>query len=143
MHTSLDRNEESFFKFTLPNTITRYVTDGGQTSVPSEDLAFYFGGMRGRDWGPITSDDGSANTLADTLILANLTAAGDHKLWQNLTLPKHVASRANPQLVWIPVSQKGVLAVIGGVKYPESLYPSGLSSAQQQQDVRSDHLIRL
>lgn len=122
--------------------MTRYVTDGGQTSVPSENLAFYFGGMRGQDWGPITSDDGSANTLADTMILANLTATGDHQLWRNLTLPKQVEKRANPQLVWIPVSQQGALAVIGGVKYPESLDPSGLSSTQKEQDVRPNHLTR-
>ena len=119
--------------------MTRYVTDGGQASVPSEDLAFYFGGMRGQDWGPITSDDGSANTSANTLIVANLTATGDHKLWRNLTLPKYVASRANPQLVWIPVSQQGVLVVIGGVKNLGDTYPSGLSSTQQEQDVRRNH----
>ncbi|KAJ5335658.1 uncharacterized protein N7506_005594 [Penicillium brevicompactum] len=65
-HTSLDRDEESFFNSTLPSTITRHVTDGGKTSAPSEDLAFYFGGMRGRDWGPITSDDGYLqNTTGD------------------------------------------------------------------------------
>lgn len=116
--------------------MTRYVTNGGPVSVPSEDLAFYFGGMRGQDWGPITSDDASANTSANTLIAVNLAANGDRKHWRNLTLPKHVASRANPQLVWIPVSQQGVLAVIGGVKNPEEIYPSGLSSTQQEQNVR-------
>ncbi|KAJ6125905.1 hypothetical protein N7471_010398 [Penicillium samsonianum] len=63
--------------------------------------------MRGQDWGPITSDDGSANTSANTLIVANLTATGYHKLWRNLTLPNYVASRANPQVVWRPVSQQG------------------------------------
>jgi hypothetical protein len=37
--------------------------------------------------------------------------------------------------VWIPVSQQGILAVIGGVKYPEDIYPAGLSTSQQEQDV--------
>jgi hypothetical protein len=115
--------------------MTRYITHGGQVSVPSENLAFYFGGMRGPDWGPITSDDASSNTNADTLIMVNLTATGDEKLWRNSTLPSYVASRANPQLVWIPVSQQGILAVIGGVKNPEDIYPAGLSTSQQEQDV--------
>ncbi|OQD79246.1 hypothetical protein PENANT_c056G00630 [Penicillium antarcticum] len=131
-----DHDEGSFFNSSLPGNMTRYVTNGGPVSVPSEDLAFYFGGMRGRDWGPITSDDASANTSANTLIAVNMAANGDQPIWRNLTLPNYVASRANPQLVWIPVSQQGVLAVIGGVKTPEEIYPSGLSSTQQKLNVR-------
>ena len=103
--------------------------------MPSENLAFYFGGMRGPDWGPITSDDASSNTTADTLIMVNLTDTGDNKLWRNSTLPADVASRASPQLVWIPVSEQGIIAVIGGVKNPEDIYPAGLSTSQQEQDV--------
>ena len=115
--------------------MTRYVTHGGQVSVPSENLAFYFGGMRGPDWGPITSDDASANTTADTLIMANFTSTGDENLWRNSTLPTFVSSRVHPQLVWIPVSEQGIFVVIGGVKVPEDIYPDGLSSSQQEQDV--------
>ena len=115
--------------------MTRYITHGGQVSVPSENLAFYFGGMRGPDWGPITSDDASSNTTADTLIMVNLTDTGDNKVWRNSTLPADVASRASPQLVWIPVSEQGIIAVIGGVKNPEDIYPAGLSTSQQEQDV--------
>ena len=33
------------FSTTLPNNLTRYITDGAGVSVPSEKLAFYFGGM--------------------------------------------------------------------------------------------------
>jgi hypothetical protein len=115
--------------------MTRYITSGGQVSAPSENLAFYFGGMRGQEWGPITSDDASANTTADTLIMLNLTATGDQKVWRNSTLPNSITSRADPQLVWVPVSERGVLAAIGGVKVPQDNYPSGLSSSQQEEDV--------
>lgn len=116
--------------------MTRYITNGGQVSVRSENLAFYFGGMRGQDWGPITSDDASANVTANTLISVNLTETGDQKYWRNSTLPSFVTGRANAQVVWIPVSQQGLLAVIGGVKNPESIYPTGLSSTQQRQNVK-------
>ncbi|KAJ5318728.1 hypothetical protein N7476_005148 [Penicillium atrosanguineum] len=129
-----DHDVGSFFNSSLPSDMTRYVTHGGQVSVPSENLAFYFGGMRGPDWAPITSDDASANTTADTLIMANFTAAGDEKIWRNSTLPSFVSSRAHPQSVWIPVSEQGIFAVIGGVKAPEDIYPDGLSSSQQEQD---------
>lgn len=125
----------SFFNSSLPVNMTRYVTSGGQVSVPSENVAFYFGGMRGEEWGPIRSDDASANTTADTLIMLNLTATGDQKVWRNSTLPSSITSRADSQLVWIPVSERGVLAAIGGAKVPD-IYPSGLSSSQQEEDVQ-------
>ncbi|KAJ5882785.1 uncharacterized protein N7473_011047 [Penicillium subrubescens] len=131
-------NEVYFFNSSLPTDLTRYVTSGGQVSVPSENLAFYFGGMRGQGWGPITSDDASANTTADTLIMLNLTAVGDQKVWRNSTLPKSIMSRADAQLIWVPVSEQGVLVAIGGVKTPEYLFPSGLSSSQQEQDSQFD-----
>lgn len=128
-------NEVDFFNSSLPTGLTRYITSGGQVSVPSENLAFYFGGMRGQGWGPITSDDASANTTADTLIMLNLTAVGDQKVWRNSTLPKSIMSRADAQIIWVPVSDQGVLVVIGGVRIPEYLFPSGLSPSQQEQDV--------
>jgi hypothetical protein len=52
--------------------MSRYITHGAGVSVPSENLGFYFGGMRGPDWGPIASHDGSANTTASTLISVDL-----------------------------------------------------------------------
>lgn len=123
--------------------MTRYVTDGGQVSVPSENLGFYFGGMRGQDWGEITSNDASANTTANTLMMVNLTGPGDSKEWRNLTLPNFVTSRAHAQTVWIPASKSGLLAVIGGVKNPEDTYPAGLSSSLKQQNVRTDADFRI
>lgn len=126
-----------FFNSSLPDNMTRYISNGGQVSVPSENLAFYFGGMRGPDWGPISSDDGSANLSANTLIRVNLTGSGDTKVWRNSTLPSSVRSRAEAQLVWIPASERGLLVVIGGVENPADGYPFDLSAVQREQNVRS------
>ena len=98
-------------------------------------MGFYFSGQRGKDWGPIASDDASANTSASSLIGVNMTAPEDFG-WKNVSLPSTVISRANAEVVWVPRSHNGILVVIGGTKYPESIYADGLSSEQKKQDVR-------
>ena len=40
------------------------------------------------------------------------------EIWTNLTLPSSVPGRASAELVWIPVSEKGVLIAIGGAIDP-------------------------
>lgn len=122
--------------------MTRYVTDGAGVSVPSESKAFYFSGMRGDSWGPIARGDGSANTSASSLISADMGTMGE-QTWSNETLPSNVTSRASAQLVWLPVSKEGVLAVIGGVKFPEVLYSAGLSQKQTEDNVGKAPRIRM
>ena len=124
-----------FFNQSLPDNITQHISNGASASAPSENMGFYFSGQRGKDWGPIASDDASANTSASSLISVNLTAPRDFG-WKNESLPSRVTARANAELVWIPRSKKGILAVIGGTKNPESIYAGGLSSEQKKQDVR-------
>ena len=97
-------------------------------------MGFYFSGQRGKDWGPIASDD-TANISASSLIGVNMTAPEDFG-WKNVSLPSTVISRANAEVVWVPRSHNGILVVIGGTKYPESIYADGLSSEQKKQDVR-------
>lgn len=123
-----------FFNASLPSNMTRYVTNGAGASV--DNVGFYFGGMRGQNWGPIQSDDGSARVLADTLISVNLTHNAHPDGWRNVSLPDHVSSRANAELVFIPASKQGVMAVIGGVTNPEVIYPAGLSESQKRENVR-------
>ncbi|THC88518.1 hypothetical protein EYZ11_012036 [Aspergillus tanneri] len=123
----------SFTRPKLPSHMTRYITHGAGVSVASESLGFYFGGMRGPNWGPITSHDASANTSASTLISVSLSTMS-HEAWTNMTLPNEIPTRANAQMVWLPISAQGALAVIGGVPHPENLYPGGLSETQAQEN---------
>ncbi|KAL1967301.1 hypothetical protein VTN77DRAFT_3347 [Rasamsonia byssochlamydoides] len=124
--------QPGFVQKSLPAGITRYVTNGAGVSAPSENLGFYFSGMRGADWGSIEDGDQSANTIADTLIMVNMTSMRKES-WQNTTLPADVPGRANAELVWIPVSESGVLIAIGGVINPEVLTASrNLTAAEAQ-----------
>jgi hypothetical protein len=107
----------------LPTGMTRYVTDGAAVSVPSENLGFYFGGLRSSTFGPIYYDPGANNAslnaddLSETLIELDMSSQTKAQ-WHNYTLPTNVPGRANAEIVWIPVSKQGILVAIGGVIFP-------------------------
>ncbi|EAW09099.1 uncharacterized protein ACLA_078480 [Aspergillus clavatus NRRL 1] len=120
----------------LNGGVTRYVTNGAGVSAPSENLGFYFSGMRNITWGPIVDDIAdSANVTSHRMIKVDMSAMRDNK-WSNLTLPSYVPPRVNAELVWIPVSTAGALIAIGGVD-PAVIYSSTeLTSAQQNASKR-------
>lgn len=105
--------------------MTRFLTNGAGVSIPSENLGFYFSGMRGKDWGIIAEGgfpNNTANLTASTLISVNMTTMRD-EIWENDTLPDTIPARANAELVWIPISESGALIAMGGVTNPEVLSP--------------------
>ncbi|KAJ5455599.1 uncharacterized protein N7458_003863 [Penicillium daleae] len=61
----------------LPTNVTRYITNGAGVSAPSENLGFYFSGMRAADWGSFTYDQFNANVTANTLITVDMSTMGD------------------------------------------------------------------
>ncbi|KAJ6169578.1 hypothetical protein N7497_002421 [Penicillium chrysogenum] len=101
----------------LPANVTRYITNGGAASAPSENLGFYFSGMRAPDWGDFNLNQLQSNQTADTLITLDMSVMSDGK-WTNDTLPSYIPTRSNAELVWVPVSESGVLVAIGGVVEP-------------------------
>jgi hypothetical protein len=105
------------------------VTNGAGVTAASENLGFYFSGMRAPDWGPIDYNTNFADTPANTLIEIDMSIMRSEK-WTNSTLPSTIPPRANAELVWIPVSTQGVLVAIGGVYPPEEIWPYGLNSSQ-------------
>jgi hypothetical protein len=105
------------------------VTNGAGVTAASENLGFYFSGMRASDWGPIDYNTNFADTPANTLIEIDMSTMRSEK-WTNNTLPSTIPPRANAELVWIPVSTQGVLVAIGGVYPPEEIWPYGLNSSQ-------------
>lgn len=114
----------------LPTNVTRYITNGAGVSAPSENLGFYFSGMRAADWGSFTYDQFNANVTANTLITVDMSTMGDAS-WTNKTLPPKIPGRANAELVWVPVSDSGVLVAIGGVINPTEFYQNtGLNASQ-------------
>ena len=108
---------------TLPTGITRYVTYGAGVSVPSENLGFYFGGLRSSSWGEIILDPGPANESVNadvnslTLIELDMSVQQQEK-WNNYTLPAAAPGRASAEIAWVPVSEQGILVAIGGVIDP-------------------------
>ena len=121
-----------FYQGSLSDGVTRYVTNGAGTSAPSENLGFYFSGMRSPDWGPIYYEDSSANVTANTLIEVDLSTMRSEQ-WSNSTLPYDITPRANAELVWLPVSKRGVLLAIGGVAAPEEIWAVGLNNSQSSE----------
>ena len=118
-----------FYQGGLTDGVTRYVTNGAAASAPSENLGFYFSGMRAPDWGPIYYDDASASVTANTLIEVDLSTMRSEQ-WSNTTLPADIQPRADAELVWLPVSERGVLIALGGVTSPEEISPMGLNESQ-------------
>lgn len=123
--------EPGFIMGDLNNNVTRYVTNGAGVSAPSENLGFYFSGMRASDWGPIHAEDGSANTTANTLISVDMSTMRNEQ-WRNSTQPDYIPGRADAELVWVPVSESGILVAIGGIINPVQLSPEQALSGEQR-----------
>ncbi|KAI3207680.1 hypothetical protein CBS147311_2781 [Penicillium roqueforti] len=101
----------------LSTNVTRYITNGAAASAPSENLGFYFSGMRAADWGDFTLNQLQSNQTANTLITLDMSTMSDGK-WTNNTLPSYIPARSRAELVWVPISESGVLVAIGGVIEP-------------------------
>lgn len=107
----------------LPDGVTRYIAYGGAASAPSENKAWYFSGLTTPSRGPFswnlaTSEDTRASVPSDTLITLDMEDQMAEK-WTNSTLPSNIKGRANPEIVWVPVGEQGILVALGGAVYPE------------------------
>jgi hypothetical protein len=104
-------------------------------SIPSEDLGFYVSGLRAPDWGPIWQNT-TATNLSQQVITVDMSSRDDAR-WANVTLPEHVPGRAGGGAVWLPISMRGILVLIGGVIQLESIYPGGLTDEQEAESIRA------
>ena len=119
-----------FYQGSLGKNVNRYITNGASASAPSENLGFYFSGMHAPGWGEVHYEDSSATVPSNTMIQVDMSAMREEK-WANFTLPDEITPRANAELIWLPVSDRGVLVAIGGVTQPEEIYPTGLNESQR------------
>jgi len=101
---------------------TRYLTYGAAASSPSENLGFYFGGLRSASGGSIVQSPPRrlANMSADvdSRTFIQVDMSGTLPTWTNTSLPTIVPGRASAELVWVPVSAKGILVAVGGATHP-------------------------
>ncbi|CAG8097522.1 unnamed protein product [Penicillium olsonii] len=120
----------------LSENVTQRITSGAAASAPSENLAFYFSGMHASDWGDFTADDSDANKTANTLITVDTSVMRSGE-WSNTTLPSYVPGRASAELVWVPVSESGVLVAIGGVINPISIFKNEKSNSTRTDESKA------
>lgn len=106
----------------LTDGVTRYVTFGGAANAPSENKAWYFGGMRSASHGLMYASTINQTVMptevSNTLITLDLKSQGFETWSNNSKIPENVKARANPEVVWVPVGEQGILTVIGGVTFP-------------------------
>jgi hypothetical protein len=137
-----DNFRSGFGQDHLPTNMTRYITYGGAANAPSENKAWYFGGMHSPTWGESTMPLINASTnpvnVSNTLITLDMTTQNS-EAWHNVTLPPAIPGRANPEVVWVPVGSQGILVVLGGVVYPDynNAYTTSDKEAQSVSTCRS------
>jgi hypothetical protein len=112
-----------FFSKQLGGNLTRYVAYGGAASAPSENLAWYFSGLRSHSGGPIydptlANDTTAAVVVSDKLITLDMTEQ-QGETFTSKTLPPDIPGRANPEFVWVPIGPRGIVVALGGVVYPD------------------------
>ena len=116
---------ERFFEpdwdtFDLGENTTRNIAYGGAANAPSENKAWYFSGMTRRSGGqmenPFLDDETRPRNISNFLIEVDMEIQ-DQEVWTNRTL-EDVKGRVNPEVVWVPVGEQGILVVLGGVVYP-------------------------
>ncbi|KAH6632737.1 hypothetical protein F5144DRAFT_534528, partial [Chaetomium tenue] len=129
-----DRPFSQPFNFkALGGNMTRYITSGGAASAPSENLAWYFSGMRSATWGKIYKPGSNTNGSFDATEVSNTLITLDmgrqrFETFKNVTLPPGMDGRANPELVWVPVGRRGILVSLGGVVYPDFASTDAISA---------------
>ncbi|KAF5019644.1 hypothetical protein F66182_8348 [Fusarium sp. NRRL 66182] len=135
--------EAGFKDETLDEGVTRYVAYGGAANAPSENLAWYFSGLRSSTKGPFFTNDANARAtnVSDTLITLDMKEQL-FETWTNTTLPSSVKGRANPELVWVPVGERGILVVLGGVVYPQWAGRSGSSINEEESEEQSPEFMQ-
>lgn len=118
---------------TTDGNVTRYIAFGGSASAPSENKGWYFSGMmakgKGELFAPYGNDTTDPTVFANSLITVDMSQL-DEK-FTNTTLPSEVTPRISPELVFVPVGQNGILAVIGGVTDSYVLYATPRLNATQ------------
>ena len=117
----------------LSDNVTTYVTNGAGVSAPSENLGFYFSGAHTPGWEAPYYEISKPSVVSDRLITANITYPIS-PTWENDTLPSYVQGRLSGELVWVPVSENGVLVAIGGVLNSTELQFTSSSLSQEEQE---------
>lgn len=116
--------------------MTWHITNGAGVTSPSENLGFYMSGVHAPGWAE-TLTDGNLRNLSQRMITVDMSEM-QRPVFSNVSIPSYVKPRANAEAVWVPVGDRGIVVLIGGVTYPEQLYSSGLSDSQIEESMSND-----
>lgn len=98
---------------------------GAGANAPSENLAFYFGGIQGTNNEVLgLFADNTTLSLSNSLITVN-TSDSAFSSWRYDGLGEGIRARAGAIATWIPSGKMGLLVVIGGVLSPRDIFDSG------------------
>lgn len=109
---------------TPTNSVPYIIFNGAGANAPSENLGFYFGGLRQIDNSPLqygTTADNTTTELSNTLLVVNTKDQGFGQ-WAVPGLPFNVRTRAQASLAWIPAGDQGMLVAIGGSLEPTDIF---------------------
>ncbi|OJJ03076.1 hypothetical protein ASPVEDRAFT_134247 [Aspergillus versicolor CBS 583.65] len=120
----------------LTDDVTWHITNGAGVTSPSENLGFYMSGVHAPGWAE-TLTDGNLRNLSQQMITVDMSEM-QRPVFSNVSIPSYVKPRANAEAVWLPVADRGIVVLIGGVTYPEQLYSSGLSDSQIEESMSND-----
>lgn len=134
--------QPQFIDDVLDKGLTRQIAYGGAASAPSENMAWYFSGLRAANSGPVYVPNGVARNLSNAaLVVVNSMVTLDmttqqQERWdfKNFT---DVPGRANAEVVWVPVGARGILVVLGGVVDPDFATPTGKSQDSENNKNKS------
>ncbi|KAH7319901.1 hypothetical protein B0I35DRAFT_223039 [Stachybotrys elegans] len=120
--------ERVFTLSRLPDGITDWIAYGGSTSAPSENKAWYFSGYTTLDDQPVLifPNGSTATNVVNRLVTVDFDEI-EGEPWSTQNLTSSIEGRANPEVVWVPVGEQGILVVLGGVTYPQWVNPDSAS----------------
>ena len=129
---------------------TSYRCCGADVSVPSENLAFYFGGLTASDGGPILytanhtaghDELGVPNRSSNDLTICSLDREQPVCMYQ--TSPAGIQPRAESELVWLPYGTRGILLSLGGIIMPSDLEGTGLNPVYNSTNGTNNYMTSL
>ena len=118
-----------------------YVGSGAGVNVRELNMSYYFSGLHSETWGLIkgpgvTIDPWIANVTSHQLISVDMSSQLS-PVWKNVTTPATARPRVNPEMVFVPVGDNGVLIVVGGVLWPDWMTDSTGASPNATETTQS------
>ncbi|KAF8426068.1 hypothetical protein EV426DRAFT_710543 [Tirmania nivea] len=114
---------------TLPkDSVTNYVYAGAVARSPGDRKSWWFSGSRAKNWTEViygrTTAELTVGALSNYLITADFSSQ-QVPAFTNTSIDSSIAPRAGASMVFLPVGDKGILVVLGGVSVFDPVWMVG------------------